>query len=284
MSKVEVFEPALCCNRRLRRGRGPGAGDFSADLDFFKQRGGDIAGYNLANEPAVFVQNPMVTNFLTAAGSDGLPLVLVDGVTVITGRYPTRAMLARWAGSPRPNRQEPHACHGHLPGLLRRLHAAAAAKTAALMRFLNAPTRFLFFTGKGGVGKTSIACATAFSWPRRQAGAAGEYRPGLQRGPGVRPEDRQHHHPRDIGSRAGCSGDRSRTGRRRLPGADHRLRAGLAACQGDRLDHRTTLRFVHHRNRLVQRVHRTAGRPRPFCRLRPRACSTPPPPGTPSGS
>jgi len=29
------------------------------------------------------------------------------------------------------------------------------------MRFLTAPTRFLFFTGKGGVGKTSIACATA---------------------------------------------------------------------------------------------------------------------------
>jgi arsenite-transporting ATPase len=29
------------------------------------------------------------------------------------------------------------------------------------MRFLEEPPRFLFFTGKGGVGKTSIACATA---------------------------------------------------------------------------------------------------------------------------
>ena len=29
------------------------------------------------------------------------------------------------------------------------------------MQFLNLPPRFLFFTGKGGVGKTSIACATA---------------------------------------------------------------------------------------------------------------------------
>lgn len=29
------------------------------------------------------------------------------------------------------------------------------------MHFLNNPPRFLFFTGKGGVGKTSIACATA---------------------------------------------------------------------------------------------------------------------------
>lgn len=30
-------------------------------------------------------------------------------------------------------------------------------------RFLNMPTRFLFFTGKGGVGKTSVACAAALS-------------------------------------------------------------------------------------------------------------------------
>ena len=29
------------------------------------------------------------------------------------------------------------------------------------MQFLDHPPRFLFFTGKGGVGKTSIACATA---------------------------------------------------------------------------------------------------------------------------
>lgn len=29
------------------------------------------------------------------------------------------------------------------------------------MQFLTAPPRFLFFTGKGGVGKTSLACATA---------------------------------------------------------------------------------------------------------------------------
>jgi arsenite-transporting ATPase len=31
------------------------------------------------------------------------------------------------------------------------------------MKFLDAPPRFLFFTGKGGVGKTSIACATAIA-------------------------------------------------------------------------------------------------------------------------
>ena len=29
------------------------------------------------------------------------------------------------------------------------------------MEFLKQPTRTLFFTGKGGVGKTSLACASA---------------------------------------------------------------------------------------------------------------------------
>ncbi|MBC2644912.1 MULTISPECIES: arsenical pump-driving ATPase [unclassified Rhodococcus (in: high G+C Gram-positive bacteria)] len=34
------------------------------------------------------------------------------------------------------------------------------------MKFLHTPPRFLFFTGKGGVGKTSIACAAAISLAR----------------------------------------------------------------------------------------------------------------------
>jgi arsenite/tail-anchored protein-transporting ATPase len=33
----------------------------------------------------------------------------------------------------------------------------------SLARFLEEPTRFLFFTGKGGVGKTSLACASAIA-------------------------------------------------------------------------------------------------------------------------
>ena len=35
------------------------------------------------------------------------------------------------------------------------------------MKFLDGAPRFLFFTGKGGVGKTSIACATAITLARQ---------------------------------------------------------------------------------------------------------------------
>ncbi len=34
------------------------------------------------------------------------------------------------------------------------------------MKFLDGAPRFLFFTGKGGVGKTSIACASAVALTR----------------------------------------------------------------------------------------------------------------------
>ncbi|KAA8960177.1 arsenite efflux transporter metallochaperone ArsD [Mycobacterium sp.] len=97
--KVEVFEPALCCATGV-------CGEdvdqdlvtFSADMDFVRSLGGDVARYNLASEPLAFAENHTVKAFLEIAGSDGLPLVLVDGVTVMTGRYPDRAQLARWAG------------------------------------------------------------------------------------------------------------------------------------------------------------------------------------------
>lgn len=99
MSKIEVFEPALCCATGV-------CGEdvdqdlvtFSADMDFIRSRGGDIARYNLASEPQAFAANDAVAAFLRVSGSAGLPLVLVDGVTAMTGRYPDRAQLGTWAG------------------------------------------------------------------------------------------------------------------------------------------------------------------------------------------
>ena len=103
MSKVEVFEPALCCATGVcGEDVDQGLVNFSADLDFVRSRGGDVSRYNLASEPLAFAANHAVKAFLQVAGSDGLPLVLVDGVTAMTGRYPDRAQLAAWAGVEAP--------------------------------------------------------------------------------------------------------------------------------------------------------------------------------------
>ena len=96
---IRVFEPALCCNTGVC---GPDVDEaligFTADLDHLRSAGVNIARVNLANDPMAFAQNPVVVNFLRVVGSSGLPLVLVDDVTVATGRYPDRAELRRLAG------------------------------------------------------------------------------------------------------------------------------------------------------------------------------------------
>ncbi len=99
MRTIAVFEPALCCNTGLC---GPDVDQtlvtFNADLSWLRQQGADISRHNLAGDPMAFVGNDSVKQFIEVAGSAGLPLVLVDGVTVLTGAYPDRDQLLAWAG------------------------------------------------------------------------------------------------------------------------------------------------------------------------------------------
>ncbi|MDO5736452.1 MAG: arsenite efflux transporter metallochaperone ArsD [Propionibacteriaceae bacterium] len=99
MPVIRVFEPPLCCNTGVC---GPELDQnlvtFTADLNHLATSGADISRFNLASDPAAFAANPGVLAFLKTAGSENLPLVLVDDVTVLTGRYPTRAELTRYAG------------------------------------------------------------------------------------------------------------------------------------------------------------------------------------------
>ena len=96
---IRVYEPALCCNTGVC---GPDLDqnlvDFTADLNHLAERGADIARHNLANDAGAFVAEESVRTFLRVAGSEGLPLTTVDGVTVMTGTYPTREQLVRFAG------------------------------------------------------------------------------------------------------------------------------------------------------------------------------------------
>jgi len=96
---IRVFEPALCCNTGVC---GPDVDEalvtFTADLGALKEMGVDIERHNLANDPTAFAADDTVRSFLQVAGSDGLPLTIVDGVTVMTGSYPAREQLLKFAG------------------------------------------------------------------------------------------------------------------------------------------------------------------------------------------
>lgn len=98
MTTIQVFDPALCCSTGVC---GVDVDQqlvgFSADADWAKQNGAQIERFNLAQQPMVFAENPVVKAFLERSGADALPLILVDGEVALAGRYPERAELARWA-------------------------------------------------------------------------------------------------------------------------------------------------------------------------------------------
>ena len=99
MPVISVYEPALCCSTGVC---GPDLDQalvtFTADVEHLKSLGAGISRHNLASDPAAFAGNDSVRSFLEVAGSEGLPLTMVDGVTVATGRYPARDQLLRYVG------------------------------------------------------------------------------------------------------------------------------------------------------------------------------------------
>ena len=101
MKTLTVFDPALCCSTGVcGTDVDQALVDFSADVQWLKQRGVQIERFNLAQQPMSFVQNEKVKAFIEASGAEGLPLLLLDGETVMAGRYPKRAELARWFSIP----------------------------------------------------------------------------------------------------------------------------------------------------------------------------------------
>jgi hypothetical protein len=98
MKGIQVFDPALCCSSGVCGVDVDQALiSFAAEVDWAKQNGILIERFNLAREPLNFAENPIVKAFLEQSGQEGLPLILIDGEIVLTGRYPCREELARWA-------------------------------------------------------------------------------------------------------------------------------------------------------------------------------------------
>ena len=102
-AQVRVFDPAMCCSTGICGSSiDPVLARFSADLDWLRSREVSVERFNLAQQPAAFVEQASVKQALADKGEAALPLVMVNGAVKSAGMYPTRAQLAEWAGLPTP--------------------------------------------------------------------------------------------------------------------------------------------------------------------------------------
>jgi hypothetical protein len=98
MPKLQIFDPAMCCSTGVcGPSIDPALPRFAADLEWLKSKGVEVERYNLAQEVAAFTSNPVVKTALNSRGSKCLPLLLLDGMIVVEGVYPTREQLATLA-------------------------------------------------------------------------------------------------------------------------------------------------------------------------------------------
>lgn len=97
MKTIHVFDKPMCCSTGVC---GPDVDPvlpkFAADLDWLKTQGHTVERYNLAQQPQAFIDNKAIHHLLSTAGTDCLPVVMVDGEIVSQATYPPREMLAGW--------------------------------------------------------------------------------------------------------------------------------------------------------------------------------------------
>ena len=100
MPVINVYEPALCCSTGVcGADLDQALVTFTADFDHLRGLGADISRHNLASDPAAFAGNDSVRSFLEVAGSEGLPLTMVDGLTVMHRHLPGPGSVAPLRGS-----------------------------------------------------------------------------------------------------------------------------------------------------------------------------------------
>jgi SAM-dependent methyltransferase len=97
---LQVFDPAMCCSTGVC---GPNVDPvlvrFAADVSWLQEQGVPVERYNLSQTPAAFVESEPVNRALASQGEAALPIVLVNGKVVASGRYPEQAELENWAAA-----------------------------------------------------------------------------------------------------------------------------------------------------------------------------------------
>ena len=99
MMKLTVYDPAMCCDTGVC---GVDADTvlitFASDIDWLQKNGVEVRRFNLAQEPAAFVENPVVKAEINQSGEACLPLLMLEDEVISRGAYPDRKQLQSWVG------------------------------------------------------------------------------------------------------------------------------------------------------------------------------------------
>ena len=108
MKTIQIYDKPMCCSTGICGPQvDPVLPRFAADLEWLKALGHAVERYNLAQQPQAFVQNSSVKALLAEQGVDVLPVILVDGRIVSRQGYPSRELLALWAGAEASQSEQP---------------------------------------------------------------------------------------------------------------------------------------------------------------------------------
>ncbi|HSI66797.1 MAG TPA: arsenite efflux transporter metallochaperone ArsD [Planococcus sp. (in: firmicutes)] len=99
MKQVAIYDPAMCCDTGVC---GPVADpkltELAAAIHSLEKKGFSVKRFNLANNPAAFVENQTVNAVLFEKGAEALPITLVDGELHKVSEHPTPRELAQLFG------------------------------------------------------------------------------------------------------------------------------------------------------------------------------------------
>lgn len=96
MKKIELFEPAMCCSTGVCGvSVDPELIRMSTILNTLKNKGIEIDRFNLSSAPQEFITNKIINKIINEQGVDVLPVTILDGEIVVTGKYPTNEEIAK---------------------------------------------------------------------------------------------------------------------------------------------------------------------------------------------
>ena len=169
MSKVQIFDKAMCCSTGVCGPQvDPVLPRFAADLDWLQSQGHEVDRFNLAQDPAQFVSNAVVQKMLADEGVDCLPLVIVDDRVVSRGEYPSREQS--WLCGREHRKRRPH-CRWLtravavvvIPVVARRVRSSTGNICDAILPSCRRVT--CSSPAKGALAKRRWLARPPFSWP-----------------------------------------------------------------------------------------------------------------------